>query len=211
MLFNDADICFQKWQSCASCHSDDGRVDGLNWDLLNDGIGNPKNVKSLLFAHKTPPAMGLGVRADAETAVRAGIKYIQFAVRPEEEAQAIDAYLKSLQPVPSPRLVKGRLSDAAKHGRKLFKKTGCIDCHSGEYYTDMKQHDVGTGKALDKGKAFDVPTLKEVWRTAPYLHDGRAVTIYDMLKNQNPDDRHGKTAGLSEEDIRALAEYVESL
>ncbi|MGZ5566438.1 MAG: cell surface protein, partial [Limisphaerales bacterium] len=49
--FNDASICFQGWQSCASCHSSDARVDGLNWDNLNDGIGNPKNVKSLLLAH----------------------------------------------------------------------------------------------------------------------------------------------------------------
>ena len=45
MLFNDAQLCFQGWQSCASCHPADARADGLNWDLLNDGIGNPKNVK----------------------------------------------------------------------------------------------------------------------------------------------------------------------
>ena len=43
----------------------------LNWDLLNDGVGNPKNTRSLLLAHKTPPAMFLGVRANAEAAVRA--------------------------------------------------------------------------------------------------------------------------------------------
>ena len=48
-LFNDATLCFQSWLSCASCHSSDARVDGLNWDLLNDGVGNPKNSKSLLL------------------------------------------------------------------------------------------------------------------------------------------------------------------
>ena len=37
MLFHDATICFQHWQACASCHPD-ARVDGLNWDLLNDGL-----------------------------------------------------------------------------------------------------------------------------------------------------------------------------
>ena len=42
MLFNDATLCFQRWQSCSSCHPD-ARADGLNWDLINDGIGNPKN------------------------------------------------------------------------------------------------------------------------------------------------------------------------
>ena len=72
--FHDAGICFQGWQSCASCHPGQARVDGLNWDLLNDGIGNPKNTKSLLLAHKTPPAMSMGVRETAETAVRAGIQ-----------------------------------------------------------------------------------------------------------------------------------------
>ncbi len=47
-LFHDATICHQSWQSCASCHPD-GRLDGLNWDLLNDGPGNPKNTKSLVL------------------------------------------------------------------------------------------------------------------------------------------------------------------
>ena len=81
--FNDATLCFQGWQSCASCHSDDARVDGLNWDLLNDGIGNPKNTKSMLLSHRTPPAMSLGVRDTAETAVRAGLRSILFTVQPE--------------------------------------------------------------------------------------------------------------------------------
>ena len=80
MLFNDASLCFQHWQSCASCHPGGGRVDALNWDLLNDGIGNPKNTKSMLLAHKTPPSMMTGVRPDAESAVRAGIRHIQFRI-----------------------------------------------------------------------------------------------------------------------------------
>jgi len=37
MLFNDATLCVEQWQSCASCHPD-ARTDGLNWDLLNDGM-----------------------------------------------------------------------------------------------------------------------------------------------------------------------------
>ncbi len=209
--FNDATLCFQKWQSCASCHSDDGRMDALNWDLLNDGIGNPKNVKSLVFSHKTPPVMALGIRDKAETAVRAGLKYIQFAVRPEEDAQAIDAYLASLKPLPSPRLVNGKLSPAAARGKKTFSDVGCIRCHPAPYYTDMKKYDVGTGKGQDKGKPFDVPTLREVWRTSPYMHDGRAVTVYDVIKIHNPDDKRGKTSGLTDKQIRDLAEYVESL
>lgn len=47
--FNDATYCFQNWQSCNGCHPGDGRTDGLNWDLMNDGIGNPKTVKACFF------------------------------------------------------------------------------------------------------------------------------------------------------------------
>src|SRR6185369_12266604 len=80
--FNDANLCYEHWQSCASCHSSDGRVDGLNWDLQNDGVGNPKNVKSLLLSFETPPVMSMGVRADASVAIRAGIKFILFTNQP---------------------------------------------------------------------------------------------------------------------------------
>ncbi len=210
-LFNDAGICFQSWQSCASCHPGNARVDALNWDLLNDGLGNPKNTKSLLYAHRTPPAMSLGVRSTAEAAVRAGIRHIQFVVRPEEDAVALDEYLKSLKPVPSPHLVDGKLSDSALRGLEIFASVGCTRCHNSECYTDLGRYDVGTGKHREEGKAFDTPTLIEVWRTAPYLHDGRARTMTDVLRTHNPNDRHGRTSHLTEAQIHDLAEYILSL
>ena len=208
MLFNDASICFQKWQSCASCHPGQGRADGLNWDLLNDGMGNPKNTKSLLLAHKTPPAMITGVRERAEAAVRTGIKHILFSVRPEEDALAIDEYLKSLKPVPSPYLVKGKLSKSGKRGRKLFEKAGCASCHKGPLYTDLQKYNVGIGEDRDKDREFDTPTLVEIWRTAPYLYDGRAVTIEEVLTKYNPGDKHGTTSNLTKDEISDLAEFV---
>jgi len=225
MLFNDASLCFQQWQSCVSCHPD-GRADALNWDLLNDGIGNPKNTKSLLLAHETPPAMITGVRDRAEVAVRSGIRHIQFAVRPEKDAVAIDEYLKSLKAIPSPYLarspasrrktlgprtrgqVNGKLSKAGRRGRKIFKRAGCASCHSGPLYTDLQKYDVGIGKDLDKDRQFDTPTLVEVWRTAPYLYDGRAATIKEVLTTHNPDDKHGVTSNLTEAEINDLAEFV---
>ena len=66
LYFHDATLCLQGWQSCSTCHPGGARMDGLNWDLTNDGIGNPKNTKSLLLAHRTPPAMSMGVRETAE-------------------------------------------------------------------------------------------------------------------------------------------------
>ena len=203
MFFNDAALCFQHWQSCASCHPD-SRVDGVNWDLMNDGMGNPKNTKSMLFSHETPPVMSLGVRDNAEMAVRAGIKFIQFAVRPEEDAVAIDEYLKSMKPIPSPH--KG---ESVQRGKAVFEKAGCADCHSGQYYTDKSHYIVGTESNGES--EFDTPTLCEVWRTAPYLHDGRAATLKDMLTKFNTDDSHGKTSKLTEAELNDLIAYVSSL
>lgn len=212
--FYDGGICFQGWQSCSSCHPGQARVDGLNWDLLNDGIGNPKNTKSLLLAHKTPPAMSMGVRETAETAVRAGIRHILFSVQPEEVAAAIDAYLKSLKPVPSPHLVNGRLSGSARRGEKVFKdrNVGCATCHPPGLFTDLQTYDVGTRGHFDKlTDQFDTPTLVEAWRTAPYLHDGSAATIHEVLTARNPRDKHGKTSRLTPQQIEDLAAYVLSL
>jgi YVTN family beta-propeller protein len=212
--FHNAGICFQGWQSCSSCHPGDARVDGLNWDLLNDGIGNPKNTKSLLLAHETPPAMSMGVRETAETAVRAGIQHILFTVQPEEVAVAIDKYLKSLKPVPSPLLVNGRLSESARRGEKLFKdrQVGCAACHPPGLFTDLKTYDVGTRARFDQPTdRFDTPTLVEGWRTAPYLHDGSAATMRDVLTISNPHDKHGKTSHLTPQQIDDLAAYLLSL
>jgi YVTN family beta-propeller protein len=214
LLFNDASICFQGWQSCSSCHSHDARVDGLNWDNLNDGIGNPKNGKSLLFAHQTAPSMWLGVRPDAHAAVRAGIRNSMFTVQPAEVAGALDDYLKSLKPIPSPHLVKGKLSAAAQRGKKLFfsESVGCFECHKGQLLTDRKFHDVGTvGKFDSPTNRFDTPSLIEVWRSGPYLHDGRAATIRDVLTTCNSKDEHGTTSKLEPKQINELVEFVLSL
>jgi DNA-binding beta-propeller fold protein YncE len=214
-LFNDATIGFQQWQSCASCHSEDARTDGLNWDLLNDGLGNPKNTKSLVFAHGTPPAMSLGVREDAVAAVRAGLRHILFAVRPEAEAEALDAWLSSLRPLPSPFLVKGELSPAARRGRKLFasERVGCAFCHPLQHhFSDGQRHDVGTAGPLDGDRSrFDTPTLVELWRTGPYLHDGSALTLREVLVDRNPEDRHGVVSALTAEEITDLIAYLNSL
>jgi len=211
VLFNDASLSYQKWNSCTSCHTGDGRASVLNWDLLNDGVANPKNTKSLLLAHKTPPAMITGVRANAEVAVRSGIRYIQFATTTERKAQSIDAYLKSLRPIASPYLVNGELSEAAKNGQKLFSKAGCVLCHSQPLYTNMIKYDVGTSTDEEDDTEFDTPTLVEVWRTAPYLHDGRAATIKGVLTKFNKDDRHGRTSEMTEKQIKDLAVFVLSL
>lgn len=203
--FNDAAHCYQGWQSCNGCHPGDARTDGMNWDLMNDGVGNPKNCKSLLHSHVTPPNMISGIRANAEIAVRAGFKYIQFYEPEEEMAECVDAYMKSLRPVPSPYLVNGEFSEKAKAGRAIFDKLKCGECHSGPYYTDLKMHRIGADIEFDKG--WDTPTLIESWRTAPYLFDGRAATMQDVFEQH----KHGIDRKVSKKEIEALTEYVNSL
>lgn len=203
--FNDASHCFQQWQSCNGCHPGDARTDGMNWDLMNDGVGNSKNCKSLLFSHPTPPSMISGIRESAEFAVRAGFKFIQFFDVTEEDAVCVDAYLNALRPVPSPYLVNGELSDLAKEGRKVFDKLQCAECHSGTYFTDLKMHRIGDNIEFEKG--WDTPTLREVWRTAPYLFDGRAATMNEVFEEH----KHGVKKKISQKEIQALTEYVNSL
>lgn len=204
--FNDASNCFQNWQSCNGCHPGDARTDGMNWDLMNDGVGNSKNCKSLLFSHVTPPSMISGIRATAEIAVHAGFKFIQFFDIDEEHADCVDAYLKSLRAVPSPYLINGELTEKAKAGRKVFEKQGCGECHSGPYFTDLKLHRIGEDVEFENG--WDTPTLREVWRTAPYLFNGRAATMEEVFSVY----KHGlENKKISKKDIEALTEYVNSL
>lgn len=214
LCFHDARICFQGWQSCASCHPGDARMDALNWDLLNDGIGNPKNNKSLLLCFETPPAMSMGVRETPEEAVRAGIRHILFTEQPPAVAEAMDAYLRSLKPVQSPHLVEGQLSEAAKRGERIFRnvETGCARCHPAPLFTDLRSYDVGTSGPFDMPCAtFDTPTLVELWRTAPYLHDGSAATVHDVLTRANKNDHHGNTSRLTSDQLNDLIEYLLSL
>lgn len=220
MLFHDAVLCLEHWQSCISCHPG-ARSDTLNWDLLNDGWDNPKNSKSLLLSHDTPPSMVTGIRKDAETAVRKGFESILFTLPTPREAEAVDTYLQGLEPVASPNLIfdrskpdgPGRLSEAARRGKRIFNsdRSGCSSCHPEPLFTDMRRHDVGTQNPNDHTPLFDTPTLVEVWRTAPYLHDGRYQTIRQVIVEGKHVNLDGRLDRLTDAEIDDLVEYVLSL
>jgi YVTN family beta-propeller protein len=210
LAFCDASICYQQWQSCASCHPD-GRADGLNWDQQNDGLGNPKNTKSLLYSHVTPPCMITGIRESAELAVRNGILHTLQTRQPEALSVDIDDYLKNLVPLESPFLKEYKKKDSKQQGKKLFEQAGCAQCHNGKYLTDLMKYDVGSGDGNDAGRPFDTPSLSEIWRTAPYLYDGRAATLEEVFTIYNTDDKHGITKKLNKEDLDALILYLNTL
>jgi len=92
------------------------------------------------------------------------------------------------------------LSDSAKRGLELFRgKARCTRCHSGFNFTDEKFHNLGIGwddNKVDLGRymetknpedigAFKTPTLREIARTAPYMHDGRFKTLEEVVKFYN--------------------------
>ena len=100
------------------------------------------------------------------------------------------------------------LSAQARDGLRIFRGRGnCTACHLGPTFTDERFHNTGVawqdGELLDQGRymvtgkeedrgAFKVPTLREVARTAPYMHDGSLATLedvvafYDRGGNPNP-------------------------
>ncbi len=212
-LFNSAHVCFQNWQSCATCHPD-GRADGLAWDLMNDGLGNPKNAKSLLLSGRTPPVMAHGVRDNMEVAVASGYKYILFHVPTAEELAATSAHIETLPSTRSPyRARDGKLSAAALRGKAIFERqdVACATCHPAPLFTDLKAYDVGTKGPFDSRADFDTPTLVEMFRSAPYLHDGSAVTLREVLVEHNKGDKHGVTSKLKEKELQDLIEYLLSL
>lgn len=95
---------------------------------------------------------------------------------------------------------KAALSEAGQRGMKLFfGKANCSACHAGPSFSDFSFHNIGVGMdaaapdlgrsvvtkiAGDKG-AFKTPTLREIARTAPYMHDGRFKTLEEVVAYYN--------------------------
>jgi hypothetical protein len=109
-LWNDATICMGEWQSCSSCHPD-GRMDGLNWDNMNDGIGTPKSAASMVGSWGRGRVMRTGIRPSTYAANRAGLKYICFnASFPESEFVKIDAYTQN-DTIPAAYMLEGYMDE----------------------------------------------------------------------------------------------------
>jgi cytochrome c peroxidase len=95
---------------------------------------------------------------------------------------------------------KQAMSEAAIRGKELFfNKARCTACHSGPNFSDAAFHNVGVGMDKDKpdeGRmvisklegdrgAFKTPTLREIARTAPYMHDGSLATLEAVVEHYN--------------------------
>lgn len=139
-----------------------------------------------------------------------------------KELDALAAYLATLDRVdPSPfRNPDGSMTADAVAGQAIFGKLGCDFCHAGKDFTDSARgllHDVGTIKPTSGTRGgmpllgLDTPTLLGVWQTAPYLHDGSAATLRDVLTSQNTNDQHGFVSSLSAAELDQLVAYLQQI
>ncbi|MFO8035919.1 MAG: hypothetical protein R6U57_04765, partial [Anaerolineales bacterium] len=211
--------------SCNSCHWE-GEHDGRTWTF---SFAGPRNTTSLLGMVTTYPlrwSAEWDESADSEFAIteeQFGTGLLGGEMHPplgaanagrSRELDSLALFIDSL--VYLPNFHAGAYDpELMERGEKVFKdhRTGCLECHSGPYFTDFRVHDVGTadGPLEALGPEIDTPTLLGLSRSAPYLHDGSAATLLDVLTTANPEDRHGQTSQLTDRDMEALVEYMLSL
>jgi YVTN family beta-propeller protein len=238
---SDSPMTSRRWIACASCHPDghtDGRVwhnpEGprkttalfgvahthpLHWSADRD------EVQDFEYTIRGRLMQGRGLISGSITTKR-GFEKVELDEHLAGRSKDLDAlaiYTNSFDFTLSPHIpAPGKLSDAAQRGRQVFsdKKVGCAQCHSGPYYTDsslkkpFNLHDVGTGDddpAEKMGTKFDTPTLLGVYRTAPYLHNGKAKTLLELVTTCNMADKHGVTSHLKSEQIDDLVAFLKSL
>jgi hypothetical protein len=129
-------------------------------------------------------------------------------------AQTIEAYVSSL-----PRLVREGPPVPREQilaGSALFVRAGCTTCHGFPAFTGLGQH---VAESLFPGHfagsraedVLDTPSLLSIAATPPYLSDGRAPALEDVLTRNNRADRHGHTRELDAAERAALLTFLESL
>jgi cytochrome c peroxidase len=181
-----------------------------------------------------PNEMGSNVR---DAARRVGLT-------PAQIANALAAFLRSVRSGDSAVDLydtgdRAALDADARAGLALFRdRARCSTCHPAPLFSDEQFHNTGVawqpdpaggGRLLDEGRAlvtsrdrdrgaFKTPTLRDVARTAPYMHDGSLATIEDVIEFYNGGGRPNphldpviRSLGLTAGDKRALAAFLRSL
>ncbi|MBL8296527.1 MAG: cytochrome-c peroxidase [Bryobacterales bacterium] len=154
-------------------------------------------------------------------------------------AAALASYVRTIHSGGSrfDRYLAGRrdaLTETERQGLALFRGKGnCVSCHVGPNFTDEQFHNTGVawrdGRYADDGRhaitqragdrgAFKTPTLREVARTAPYMHDGSLATLEDVVEfcsnggRANPNlDAEIRRVNLTAEEKRAIVAFLQAL
>jgi cytochrome c peroxidase len=208
-LFYDAQRSHNQWFSCNTCHVE-GHTCGLNFDTLNDdSYGNPKLTPTLRRVAHTGPWTWHGWQKDLGAAVQKSYTETMFGPRlTEAETAAVVAFLETLEHPPNPH---AELTESARRGQTLFKgKAKCAKCHKGEDYTSISNYDVKLESDGSPYKLWNPPSLLGLWDRGPYLHDGRAATLRDLLEKHHQPEKLGGEA-LTKEEQQDLIEFLRSL
>ena len=231
----------RRWIACSSCHPDghaDGRVwqnpEGLRKTTALFGTAHTHplhwsadrdEVQDFEYTIRGRLMQGPGLYPGA-IKPKEGCNPVELGEALAGKSKDLDAlavYCNSFDFTLSPHIpAAGKLSPEAERGKALFldAAVGCAKCHSGPYYTDSRLqkpfnlHDVGTGgddPTEKMGPKYDTPTLLGVYRTAPYLHHGKAKTLRDVLTTCNKEDKHGKTSHLKPGQVDDLVAFLKSL
>jgi len=225
---NRPDLAKARWISCNTCHFEGGH-DGRTWTF---GFAGPRNTTSLLGMIQTYPlrwSAEWDESADSEFAIRKenfGTGLIAGAMNclisppdcvnqtPNQgrsyDLDALALFLDSLEAPRSP----APLDAAAQRGQAIFNRPAlnCLTCHAPPLYTDQRKHDVGTATADEKiGPAYDTPTLKGLYNSAPYFHDGSAATLRDALTRPSPGSEHDLRARLTVQEMADLSAFLLAL
>ena len=222
----------RRWIACSSCHPDSD-PDGRTWQNP-EGLRNTPPLVGLAWTHPQHWSADRDETQDFEHTIRGLLMQgrglingpVAESLGPPNKGRSRDldalaAYTNSHTVSLSPH-AKAGLSDSAKRGKEIFfsKETACATCHSGPFFTDSNPatkptlHDVNTGRSDPSEKMplkYDTPTLLGVYRSAPYLHDGSAKTLRDVLTTNNGGDKHGRTSHLAANQIDDLIEFLKAL
>jgi cytochrome c peroxidase len=184
-LFRDGRLALDRWMSCSTCHTL-GHTNGMNFDTQGDGsYGAPKNVPSLLGVAGTAPYTWTGRVAALEAQVHSSLRStLNGPGLSETEIGDLVAYLRALEPPPPP---DGE-DDFSKRGAVVFHERRCATCHRPPLYTTTRVIGVGTDDATGGNTRFNPPALRGVVHSAPYLHDGRAGSLREVLDSHHPGD-----------------------
>ncbi len=131
------------------------------------------------------------------------------------DLDALAAYVASLNAFDqSPaRPSNGALSTLANEGRTVFTSLNCASCHGGTAFSNSGTNNpsnIGTIKPASGQRlggplsGIDVPTLRDVWATAPYLHDGSAATLADAVRAHN-------NVNVNTTDLNRLVAYLREI